>query len=60
MQREDYKLKDTMIFEEHQESFINALIDRIFDDFEEIQKQKQNIKNLIKINKIQSSFVKYY
>lgn len=34
MTRDDYKVKDTMIFEESQEDSINSIIDNIFDDFE--------------------------
>ena len=34
MKRDDYKVKDTMIFEESQEDSINSIIDNIFDDFE--------------------------
>ena len=36
MKRDDYKVKDTMIFEESQEDSINSIIDNIFDDFENI------------------------
>lgn len=34
MTRDDYKIKNTMTFEEYQERLVNSIIDNIFDDFE--------------------------